>query len=147
MLTGAGQLNNQIGSCSAVSRRVSMRYLHMWSAICLLMIVGCGMTPQERLVGTWCLGDVTLEFAKDGTVYDHKKSGIERFGKWQVDGNTLQVEIDEEAFRRIEALRKEVDGDKYMPLSRIYRKTFSVSGDELTLTSQDGASDKWRRKK
>jgi hypothetical protein len=58
---------------------------------CGLMLVGCQQTPQQKLVGRWYNGDMSVRFREDGRVSLFSRSGHVE-GRYQFAGtNTSTV--------------------------------------------------------
>lgn len=156
---------------SAASRRgaepaMSKLGQSMSRLVCLWMIglciVGCGKNPQEQLLGIWTLeiknasrkpSVITTEYARDGTVYNHKNGEITRWGKWSVEGDVLQKEIGDDALASWNALEIEIASwSKRQPViheKTVTRRRFFVKGDELRFYQEDGimGQDVWKRRK
>ena len=68
------------------------------SVILVLMLVGCGKSPAEKLIGKWkYVGDdveieKVMEFTEDGSVIRYDMDGVEDEAQYTATDDTITVE-------------------------------------------------------
>ncbi len=101
------------------------------SLLAAFLIVGCGFSLKDRIVGKWSKADSTLEIAKDGTwsVKGNGPISLTFSGTYKVgDDNTIEVTT------RLLG----------QPVTRKYKAAFN--GDKLSLTdTATGKTDEYTR--